>query len=165
MPAGGRIHSQVTLGCSSGNLPPHHVRVRSAHCHAWSRGRSIDADDLDRVDRGDPDRREGACSCRCDHHPVVGHRDLPSTLTFGPQTLNTTRSLRCSVSLTSTGADALNITNITPSGDFADVGCLRNRRRARRELRRVGHVHADSHRSAHRLGWRSWTMRPEVRTR
>ncbi len=45
---------------------------------------------------------------------------FPSTLTFASQTINTTSPAQL-VSLTNTGVDALNITSIATSGDFASV--------------------------------------------
>jgi hypothetical protein len=77
-----------------------------------------DADDLDGVSRRRPAKarsRAGAITIQSS-----GIALFPSTLTFGSQTVNTTAPALL-VSLTNTGADVLNITSITPSGDFADV--------------------------------------------
>jgi hypothetical protein len=121
MPAGGSYNSQVTLGCSSGNLPPQTTcvfdppTVTPGAAGAQSTLTISTASTAATQTAAKARARAGAITIQSS-----GIAIFPSTLTFGSQTLNTTAPALL-VSLTNTGADALNITSITPSGDFADV--------------------------------------------
>ena len=150
-PQGGAYNSAVTLSCSSGNLPPQTTCVFDPPTVTpGASGRDIDADDFDGVDRRGVSRRAGTRLARGAITTLAsGIGIFPSTLTFGSQTINTTAPAQL-VSLTNTGADALNVTSITPSGDFAVVSNCGTVVAAGRELRRLGDLYADGDRRAHR---------------
>jgi hypothetical protein len=120
-PAGGSYNSQVTLGCSAGNLPPQTTCVfdppvvTPGAAGAQSTLTISTASTAATQTAAKARSRAGAITIQSS-----GIALFPSTLTFGSQTVNTTAPAML-VSLTNTGADVLNITSITPSGDFADV--------------------------------------------
>jgi len=120
-PQGGAYNSVVTLTCSSGNLPPQTtcafdpptVTPGAAGATSTLTISTVSTAAAASVAQGRA--RAGAITAL-----ASGIGIFPSTVTFGSQTLNTTSPAQL-VSLTNTGADLLNITSITPSGDFAVV--------------------------------------------
>jgi hypothetical protein len=120
-PQGGAYNSVVTLTCSSGNLPPQTtcafdpptVTPGAAGATSTLTISTVSTAAATSVAQGRV--RAGAITAL-----ASGIGIFPSTVTFGSQTLNTTSPAQL-VSLTNTGADLLNITSITPSGDFAVV--------------------------------------------
>ena len=118
-PQVGAYNSEVTLSCSSGNLPPQTTcafdpptvtpganGAKSTLTISTVSTASVSASALVRA--------------RAITTLASGIGVFPSTLTFASQTINTTAPAQL-VSLTNTGADTLNITSISTSGDFASV--------------------------------------------
>jgi hypothetical protein len=120
-PQGGSFNSQVTLSCSSGSLPPQTTcvfdppTVTPGSTGAQSTLTISTASTAATQTTSQARSRAGAITIQSS-----GIAIFPSTLTFAAQTVSTTAPAQL-VSLTNTGADVLNITSITPSGDFAMV--------------------------------------------
>jgi hypothetical protein len=120
-PQSGAYNSQVTLSCTSGNLPPQTTCVfdpptvtpGAAGAKSTLTISTVSTAAATSVAQGRS--RAGAITTL-----ASGIGIFPSTLTFGAQTVNTTAPAQL-VSLTNTGVDVLNVTNITASGDFAVV--------------------------------------------
>jgi hypothetical protein len=121
MPQGGAYNSEVTLSCSSGNLPPQTTcvfdppTVTPRAAGAQSTLTILTASTPATAATSQARQRAGAITTL-----ASGIAVFPSTVTFGSQTINTTAPAQ-RVSLTNTGADVLNMTSITASGDFAAV--------------------------------------------
>ena len=118
---GGSYNSQVTLSCSSGSLPPNTTCVFDP---AVVTPGASGAQSTLTISTASAASTQSASKARAKAGPITiqssGIAIFPSTVTFGTQTVNTTAPAQL-VQLTNTGADVLNITSITPSGDFADV--------------------------------------------
>jgi hypothetical protein len=120
-PQGGAYNSAVTLSCSSGNLPPQTTcvfdppTVTPGATGATSALTIATVSTASAASVAQGRTRAGAITTL-----ASGIGIFPSTLTFGSQTINTTAPAQL-VSLTNTGTDVLNVTSITPSGDFAAV--------------------------------------------
>jgi subtilase family protein/ASPM-SPD-2-Hydin domain-containing protein len=121
VPQGGAYNSEVTLSCSSGSLPPQTTctfdppTVIPHGAGAQSTLTISTASIAAPASSAQARVRAGTITTQ-----ASGIAMFPSTVTFGSQTVNTT-SLAQLVSITNTGADVLNITSITASGDFATV--------------------------------------------
>ncbi|MCU1386216.1 MAG: hypothetical protein JWL71_4913 [Acidobacteria bacterium] len=117
-PVGGPYNSEVTLTCSSGNLPPQTTcvfdppTVRPGAAGATS---TLTIATVATGSAASAARKPASIGVM-----AAGLALFPSSLTFGAQTLNTTAPAQL-VSLTNTGVDVLNVTSITTAGDFALV--------------------------------------------
>jgi hypothetical protein len=120
-PQAGAYNSAVTLSCSAGNLPPQTTcafdppAVTPGAAGATSTLTISTVSTAAAASAAQGRVRAGAITTL-----ASGVGIFPSTVSFGSQTINTTTPAQL-VSLTNTGADVLNITSITPSGDFAVV--------------------------------------------
>jgi hypothetical protein len=121
VPQGGAYNSEVTLSCASGSLPPQTTctfdppTVIPHGAGAQSTLTISTASTAAAASSAQAHGRAGAITTQ-----ASGIAMFPSTVTFGSQTVNTTSTAQL-VSITNTGVDVLNITSITPSGDFATV--------------------------------------------
>ncbi len=118
---GGIYNSQVTLSCNSGTLPP---QTTCTFDPAVITPGAAGAQSTLTISTASAASTQSAATQRTKTGPITiqssGIAVFPSALTFGAQTLNTTSPAQL-VSVTNTGVDVLNITSITPSGDFAVV--------------------------------------------
>jgi hypothetical protein len=118
-PQGGPYNSAVTLTCSSGNLPPQTACTFDPPVvtpgAAGATSTLTITTSATTATASSVRQRARAITAQSS-----GIALFPSSLTFGAQTINTTSPPQL-VSLTNTGADVLNITSITPSGDFSQV--------------------------------------------
>ena len=118
-PQGGAYNSEVTLSCSSGNLPPQTTCVFDPP--AITPGAAGATSTLT-ISTASTTAAASAAQARAGAITTLasGIAVFPSTVTFGSQTISTTAPAQL-VSLTNTGVDVLNVTSITTSGDFAAV--------------------------------------------
>jgi hypothetical protein len=118
---GGTYNSPITLSCNSGTLPP---QTTCTFDPAVVTPGAAGAQSSLTISTASAASTQSASTQRTKTGPITiqssGIAVLPSALTFGAQTLNTTSPAQL-VSVTNTGVDVLNITSITPSGDFAVV--------------------------------------------
>jgi hypothetical protein len=120
-PQVGAYNSQVTLSCTSGNLPPQTTCAFDPPTVTPGATGAKSTLTISTVSTASATASASApVRARVITTLASGIGVFPSTLTFASQTLNTTAPAQL-VSLTNTGADTLNITSISPSGDFASV--------------------------------------------
>jgi hypothetical protein len=121
LPQGGAYNSDVTLSCSSGNLPPQTTCVFDPPVVT---PRAAGAQSTLTITTASTAASLSAAQARVQPGRVTtlasGIAVFPSAVTFGAQTINTTAPALLA-SLTNTGADPLNISSITVTGDFASV--------------------------------------------
>jgi len=118
---GGTYNSPITLSCNSGTLPP---QTTCTFDPAAITPGAAGAQSTLTISTSSAASTQSASTQRTKTGPITiqssGIAVFPSALTFGAQTLNTTSPAQL-VSVTNTGVDVLNITSVTPSGDFAVV--------------------------------------------
>jgi hypothetical protein len=119
-PQGGAYNTEVTLSCSSGNLPPQTTCVFDPpSVTPGAKGAqsmlTITTASSAAASVAQARTRAGTITTL-----ASGIAVFSSVVTFGSQTISTTSPPQL-VYLTNTGVDALNVTSITTSGDFAVV--------------------------------------------
>ena len=120
LPQGGAYNSEVTLSCSSGNLPPQTTCAFDPPTVIPRGGGAQSTLTISTASTAAASSAEARVRAGAIGTLASGIALFPSTVTFGSQTISTTAPAQL-VSLTNTGADVLNITSITASGDFARV--------------------------------------------
>lgn len=121
-PQGGAYNSEVTLSCASGNLPP---QTTCEFDPSTVTPGATGASSTLTISTVSSAAGASAAQARVRADATLttlaaGIAVFPSALTFGSQTLSTTAPPQL-VFLTNTGADAMTITSIVWSGDFAVV--------------------------------------------
>jgi hypothetical protein len=120
-PQVGAYNSQVTLSCTSGNLPPQTTCVFDPPVVTPGANGATSTLTISTVSTASSSASAAALvRARTITTLASGIGLFPSALTFASQTLSTTAPAQL-VSLTNTGADTLNISSIATSGDFASV--------------------------------------------
>jgi hypothetical protein len=120
-PQVGAYNSQVTLSCTSGNLPPQTTCVFDPPVVTPGANGATSTLTISTVSTASSSASAaGSVRARTITALASGIGLFPSTVTFAAQTLSTTAPAQL-VSLTNTGAGTLNISSISTSGDFASV--------------------------------------------
>jgi hypothetical protein len=119
-PQGGPYNTEVSLSCSSGNLPPQTTCVFDPPTVTPGKNGATSTLTISTVSSAATATAAARVGAARITTQASGIAVFPSTVTFGVQTINTTAPAQL-VSLTNTGADQLNITSISTSGDFASV--------------------------------------------
>jgi hypothetical protein len=118
-PQNGPYNSEVTLSCTSGNLPPQTTCVFDPPAVTPGTAGATSTLTISTVSNATAaaTRRVRASAITT---LAAGIAVFPSAIVFGTQTINTTAPPQL-VSLTNTGADVLNLTSVSTSGDFSTV--------------------------------------------
>jgi glycosyltransferase involved in cell wall biosynthesis len=115
----GVYNSAVTLSCSSGNLPPQTTCAFDPPTVIPGASGATSALTISTVSTASASA-SAVARARAITTLASGIGVFPSAVSFASQTINTTAPAQL-VSLTNTGVDALNVTSISTSGDFASV--------------------------------------------
>jgi hypothetical protein len=117
----GPYNSEVTLSCTSGNLPPQTTCAFDPPTVVPGANGAKSTLTISTVSTATSSASASVLvRARAITTLASGIGVFPSALTFASQTLNTTAPAQL-VSLTNTGVDTLNITSISTAGDFASV--------------------------------------------
>jgi len=118
-PQNGPYNSEVALSCTSGNLPPQTTCVFDPPAVTPGAAGATSTLTISTVSNATA-AAMGRVRANAITTLASGIAVFPSTLVFGTQTINTTAPPQL-VSLTNTGADVLNLTSVSTTGDFATV--------------------------------------------